>query len=62
MAAGLGMLAAAGMLVLGGLLGIAGLFVGERRRLFAWIGLIMCFLPVAVVVVLAIVGTLMPQA
>jgi hypothetical protein len=59
MAAGLAMLAAGALLALGGLLGIAGLFVGQRRRLFAWIGLLLCWLPLLAVVVLGIIGTMM---
>lgn len=56
---GLGMLAAMAFLVLGAILGIAGLFVGTRKRVFAWIGVVLNVLPLLAGIALVIVGLVM---
>jgi membrane glycosyltransferase len=59
MAVGLAITACGALLLLGGLLGVAGLFVGERRRLFAWIGTILCGLPLLLAIALMVLGLAM---
>jgi hypothetical protein len=40
------MIGAMVVLLLGGILGVAGLFVGERKRVFAWVGVVLNALPI----------------
>ena len=53
---GLGVMAGMAGTLIGALLGIAGLFVGDRRRVFAWVGLILNALPLLVAIVLIALG------
>ena len=59
MLVGLLVLGSMAVLVLGAILGIAGLFVGERKRLWAWIGLVLNALPILGGVALMILGLAM---
>jgi hypothetical protein len=59
MAIGLVIVVCGGLLLLGGVLGLAGLFVGERRRLFSWIGLILNALPLLGALALVVLGLAM---
>lgn len=56
---GFGMIAALAVLALGAILGIAGLFVGERKRVFAWVGLVLNALPIVGGIALVILGLAM---
>ena len=56
---GFGAIAALAVLALGAILGIAGLFVGERKRVFAWIGLVLNALPIVGGIALIILGLAM---
>ncbi|GAB2659405.1 hypothetical protein [Arenimonas aestuarii] len=56
---GFGMLAAMAMLVLGAILGAVGLFAGTRKRLFAWLGLVLNVLPLLLGIALVILGLAM---
>lgn len=56
---GFGVMAAMAVLALGAILGIAGLFVGERKRVFAWIGLVLNALPIVGGIALIILGLAM---
>jgi hypothetical protein len=57
----IGFLAIAAMclLVLGAILGIAGLFVGQRKRVFAWVGLVLNVLPLLAGIALVVIGLAM---
>lgn len=59
MMVGFGMIAAMALLVLGAILGGVGLFAGTRKRLFAWLGLILNLLPLLLGIVIVIVGLAM---
>ena len=54
-------LGCAAMLLLGAILGLAGLFVGVRRRVFAWVGLVLNALPLLLTIGLMIVGLTMAR-
>ncbi|WP_374601876.1 hypothetical protein [Arenimonas sp.] len=56
---GVGMLAAMALLVLGAILGVLGLFAGTRKRLFAWLGLVLNLLPLLGGIALVILGLAM---
>ncbi|KFL36862.1 hypothetical protein [Arenimonas donghaensis] len=56
---GMGMLAAMALLVLGAILGAVGLFAGARKRLFAWLGLVLNLLPLLLGIVIVVVGLAM---
>ncbi|MFY2764197.1 hypothetical protein [Arenimonas sp. MALMAid1274] len=45
MMVGILVVAGIGGLLLGALLGLLGLFIGERRRMYAWLGLVLNALP-----------------
>ena len=47
---------AMGLLVLGAILGVAGLFVGARKRVFAWVGLVLNVLPLLAGIALMAIG------
>ena len=47
------------LLVLGAILGVAGLFAGTRKRLFAWLGLVLSALPLLLGIALFILGLAM---
>ena len=59
MMVGFGMIAAMALLVLGAILGAVGLFAGVRKRLFAWLGLVLNLLPLLLGIALVIVGLAM---
>lgn len=59
MAIGFLAIAAMGLLLLGAILGIAGLFVGERKRVFAWVGLVLNVLPMLAGIALIVIGLAM---
>jgi hypothetical protein len=56
---GFGAMAATALLVLGAILGVAGLFAGTRKRLFAWLGLVLNLLPLLAGIALIILGLAM---
>ncbi|PRH83696.1 hypothetical protein [Arenimonas caeni] len=53
------MLGSMAVLLLGAILGIAGLFVGERKRVFSWIGLVLNALPILGGLALILLGLAM---
>lgn len=56
---GFGMLSAMALLVLGAILGAVGLFAGTRKRLFAWLGLVLSALPLLLGIAIVILGLAM---
>lgn len=56
---GFAAIAAMGLMILGAILGIAGLFVGERKRVFAWVGLLLNILPLLAGIALVVIGLAM---
>lgn len=46
-------------LLLGAVLGLLGLFIGERRRMYAWIGLVLNALPLLLALALMALGLAM---
>jgi hypothetical protein len=56
---GLGVIAAMAMLVLGAILGAVALFAGTRKRLYAWLGLILNILPLLLGIGLVVLGLTM---
>ncbi|MCM2355306.1 MAG: hypothetical protein NDI68_01300 [Arenimonas sp.] len=59
MAIGVGLLGCVALLLVGAILGLAGLFVGERKRAWAWAGLVLNVLPVLAAIALVAVGLAM---